>query len=259
MNQQNNHPLAPITPCHKNGQHILTIGSAKICAGNNKHSYNGYKLIINISDWASNSGQLTIPHRGAELLCPSFVAHMPQPDKPAPPELEIAWRDGSAPALLKEDWLRLIDDLSKINGRVYIHCIGGHGRTGTALVVLAALSGAVKKDPVAWLRKFYCKKVVETEAQIKYIKSLGIKTNVEIKAWVPTHAGWFYQEQYELTKGENLKALPITTSLEALYKCLLCARKKRHIDLHQTFMDMTGFCWDCHQATRTPVTEIQSA
>lgn len=49
--------------------------------------------------------------------------------------------------------------------RVHISCIGGHGRTGT---VIGCFLGKYCKDitdPVAYIRKEYCKKAVETYEQ----------------------------------------------------------------------------------------------
>jgi protein-tyrosine phosphatase len=48
---------------------------------------------------------------------------------------------------------------------VEIGCLGGHGRTGTALACLAVLAGTPPDDAVAWVRATYCEKAVETDAQ----------------------------------------------------------------------------------------------
>lgn len=58
---------------------------------------------------------------------------------------------------------------------VHVGCIGGHGRTGMVLsAVLKEMTGEV--DAIAWVRKNYCKKAVETSEQVKFLnKHFGIK------------------------------------------------------------------------------------
>jgi hypothetical protein len=51
--------------------------------------------------------------------------------------------------------------------KVHIGCIGGHGRTGTLLAALAAAYG--EKDAIAYVRKHYCHKAVESQAQINFL------------------------------------------------------------------------------------------
>lgn len=59
--------------------------------------------------------------------------------------------------------------------KAHIGCIGGHGRTGTVLAALVAHMG-ITKDAITYVRKHYCKKVVETQAQVNFLaKHFGIK------------------------------------------------------------------------------------
>lgn len=57
--------------------------------------------------------------------------------------------------------------------RVEIGCLGGHGRTGTALASLAVLSGQPAGEAVAWVRANYCAKAVETPEQEAFVGRLG--------------------------------------------------------------------------------------
>lgn len=56
--------------------------------------------------------------------------------------------------------------------QVEVGCIGGHGRTGTALAILAILTGHPAADAVAWVRANYCPKAVETVDQEAFITRL---------------------------------------------------------------------------------------
>ncbi len=53
-----------------------------------------------------------------------------------------------------------------------IGCLGGHGRTGTALACLAVLAGHPATDAVAWVRSSYCPAAIETAGQEAFITAL---------------------------------------------------------------------------------------
>ena len=53
--------------------------------------------------------------------------------------------------------------------RVEVGCLGGHGRTGTALACLAILSGHPQGEAVAWVRTHYCADAVETSEQESFV------------------------------------------------------------------------------------------
>jgi len=58
--------------------------------------------------------------------------------------------------------------------KLHAGCIGGHGRTGTFLAALVSLYG--EKDAIAYVRKNYCHKAVESPEQVKFLgKHFGIK------------------------------------------------------------------------------------
>ncbi len=56
---------------------------------------------------------------------------------------------------------------------VEVGCLGGHGRTGTALACLAVLTGTPANEAVAWVRANYCAHAVETEAQEALVAAFG--------------------------------------------------------------------------------------
>lgn len=90
--------------------------------------------------------------------------------------------DGGHPLYKKEFWTDLIVYIKTYVGNktTYVHCMGGHGRTGLILAILAYLSGATKNNPIEWIREKYCDHAVETNSQISYINwVLGKKFNAE--------------------------------------------------------------------------------
>ena len=82
----------------------------------------------------------------------------------------VRWRDFRLPdstdeavAALREAHQRAASE------RVEVACSGGIGRTGTALGVLAVLSGVAPDDAVTWVREHYHPRAVETRAQRRWI------------------------------------------------------------------------------------------
>ena len=74
--------------------------------------------------------------------------------------------------------------------KVHVGCIGGHGRTG---LVLAALARVMidEKDAIAYVRKNYCHKVVETTAQVNFLaKHWGIAKADPSKPPVVSVSDW---------------------------------------------------------------------
>lgn len=93
--------------------------------------------------------------------------------------IEINWLDGGEPSLTEKNWRDLLKNLERIRLRagknilnILVCCQGGHGRTGTALSILAALTGVAAGDPVKFIRENYCQKAVETMSQCAYIKKI---------------------------------------------------------------------------------------
>jgi protein-tyrosine phosphatase len=57
--------------------------------------------------------------------------------------------------------------------RVEIACGGGRGRTGTALACLAVLDGVPADEAVAYVRKHYDRRAVETPWQRRFVEHLA--------------------------------------------------------------------------------------
>ena len=56
--------------------------------------------------------------------------------------------------------------------KVELGCLGGHGRTGTALACLAVLGGYPHEEAFAWVRADYCPSAIETAEQEAFVLAL---------------------------------------------------------------------------------------
>lgn len=53
--------------------------------------------------------------------------------------------------------------------RLEVACVGGRGRTGTALACLAVIDGVPTSEAVAYVRRHYHRRAVETPWQKRYV------------------------------------------------------------------------------------------
>lgn len=83
----------------------------------------------------------------------------------------IDWPDFGVPADTGAalEALKTILERARSGQNVEVGCLGGHGRTGTALACLAVLTGYPALDAIAWVRSSYCSKAVETPEQEAFI------------------------------------------------------------------------------------------
>ncbi|MCX4680958.1 protein-tyrosine phosphatase family protein [Streptomyces sp. NBC_01433] len=98
-------------------------------------------------------------------------------ERPPPTPWEsdwLRWPDFRLPAdrraardLLEEVWRRAGHE------RVEVACGGGIGRTGTALACLAVLDGVPADQAVAYIRRHYHPRAVETPWQRRYVRRFG--------------------------------------------------------------------------------------
>lgn len=84
------------------------------------------------------------------------------------PDFRLPADRDDALAAIREAWERAGRD----DERVEVACLGGTGRTGTALAVMAVLSGVAPTDAVTWVREQYRPRAVETPFQRRWVRRL---------------------------------------------------------------------------------------
>jgi protein-tyrosine phosphatase len=85
----------------------------------------------------------------------------------------IQWPDFRLPRRSDEALHALADARQRAHSvRVEVACLGGRGRTGTALAAMAVLSGVDPSEAVKWVRDNYHPKAVETPWQKRWVERL---------------------------------------------------------------------------------------
>jgi protein-tyrosine phosphatase len=97
----------------------------------------------------------------------------------SPPRFEwqqrwVRWPDFRTPASTNEAIAALREAYERsAMERVEIACGGGVGRTGTALAGIAVLAGVPRTEAIAWVRRRYDKRAVETPWQRRWVLEVG--------------------------------------------------------------------------------------
>jgi hypothetical protein len=114
-------------------------------------------------------------------------------------DLQFYITDGQPPKN-EDDFMRMIIwvcNQLQSGKKIHFGCIGGHGRTGTALAAVVALMTGME-DPITYVRQHYCKKAVESSSQVKFLMKhfnckevVGSKTHSASATSVPKGSpGW---------------------------------------------------------------------
>ncbi|WP_433891053.1 protein-tyrosine phosphatase family protein [Streptomyces sp. CA-111067] len=81
------------------------------------------------------------------------------------PDFRLPTDRAATARLLADVWHRAERD------RVEFACVGGRGRTGTALALLAVIDGVPPAEAVAFVRRHYDSHAVETPWQRRYVRT----------------------------------------------------------------------------------------
>ncbi|WP_436327037.1 protein-tyrosine phosphatase family protein [Brevibacterium sp. FAM 27836] len=87
----------------------------------------------------------------------------------------VCWPDFRLPASTSDALNALREAYERATSeRVEIACDGGIGRTGTALSVLAIMSGVPVDEAVAWVREHHHSHAVETPRQKRWVSEVAV-------------------------------------------------------------------------------------
>lgn len=103
---------------------------------------------------------------------PDFGIYLAASWEPVTLAYFIDWRDFGLPTLPWTEIDKAVLDAmarSERGEKVELGCIGGHGRTGTFLALVAVRAGIQGKAAVKWVKDNYCKEAVESKEQEWYV------------------------------------------------------------------------------------------
>ncbi len=129
----------------------------------------------------------------------------------APIIIEIDWPDYNIPNNLgREWWLAFVEDVkSKGVKSISTQCMGGHGRTGVQLCILAHMLGATSQSDayslIKWVRERFCEHAVEAKCQQEYIAEMCQipvgKSSIAVQSHNPW-AGQNFSDDLMFTEAE---------------------------------------------------------
>lgn len=161
---------------------VMQIGNVEIWAGAGSEMLKELHLfdmafdLRGYSSYSANKEVISADERAQKTLPKHLYENV------VPPVVSFSWPDGGVLPVSRKWWELLYDWLADEWGagedepkKLAVFCVGGHGRTGTFLSILAAMGGLVHEEdgcPVRWVRETYSDDAVETWGQIDYIEGV---------------------------------------------------------------------------------------
>ena len=211
---------------HKDVSPVLTIGECEIWGGKETQvmpragEFDVLICLLGALRPQATPFKLT---RGSRRIFANLTAYQQRRNN----VISIDWPDMNAPKLDLDFWTALVADLREIKGKAAIFCMGGHGRTGTALSALIQVSrfepALESGDVVQWVRDQYCADAVETKSQIDYLERVvGLSTEAKPSNSIGHNEGhqtlWPHtkedKEASVLNRYFRSKSLPLTGDFE---------------------------------------------
>lgn len=134
--------------------------------------------------WETETGVLKLPdgrvvrgtgvrRRRGGVEAPEFAVYLlgKDPRIETWPNRWVKWPEFRTPAHTLDALAALREAHERaLTERVEIACGGGVGRTGTAIALLAVMSGVAADDALAWVRAHYHPRAVETRGQKRWLR-----------------------------------------------------------------------------------------
>ena len=115
---------------------------------------------------------LSLAERREDDAARDFGLYMDERWAPTWPADLVSWPDFGLPPAPATAAAQIRDayERARAGQRVEIGCLGGRGRTGTVLACMAVLAGAAPSEAVAWVRRNYHPRAVETPEQEAWVE-----------------------------------------------------------------------------------------
>lgn len=179
---------------HKDVSKVFEIGACEIWGGRESQVMpraDEFEVIISLLGAVAKKDLPFKLTRGSRRMFSALTAYRQRRNN----IVSIDWPDMGIPRLDRQFWEALAEDLSGVKGRAAVFCMGGHGRTGSALSALIQVSNYQPAldsgDVIEWVRTHYCGDAVETPSQVDYLRNtMGLVTKSKgSRGWVDLPSG----------------------------------------------------------------------
>ena len=156
------------------GDDLVAIRREWEVAGRPVHERHVHRDVVEFPDGSSVIAVSFGDDPYARETAPAFGLYLDARWDPPWPHAHLAWPDFGVPDP-DELGAALPQLLARARGgdMVEIGCLGGHGRTGSALACLAVLTGVPADGAVDWVRAHYCPDAVETDEQRAFVEKFS--------------------------------------------------------------------------------------
>lgn len=160
-------PVVYSTCKHKNGKVVLqTSGGVNLCGSSATYARDfDVDYVIDLNGHYPLFPPAILA--GSKKLLSKLVKFTAPPAK-YPEVLRVQCPDYKAPLVSPLFWAELLGLFPK-GATVLCTCMGGHGRTGTAMASLLAADTMTASEAIKEVRSSYCDSAIEAEEQEKYI------------------------------------------------------------------------------------------
>jgi hypothetical protein len=157
-----------LTPELKNKGFKVGDHSWEIAAGRKwdcENKLNDFDLVLNLSGTKLAKTSHDIPIKELKKW-ENYVSD----SEPSFREIALNWPDRGTVSLPSGWWKDLLKHIQNKHLKMLVFCIGGHGRTGTAVASMLVVGlGWEPKKACEWVWKHYCDEAIETEKQVDYV------------------------------------------------------------------------------------------
>ncbi|RZD54477.1 MAG: hypothetical protein CXT67_00240 [Methanobacteriota archaeon] len=201
--------------CHEGNPLVFDTGKIKVYAGGTNRK-GGWHKMKPVPDLAMGPIGVIQSARMIDILPVGWKSSSSIIGGNTPTVIEIDWPDYSIPSNLGSSWWKaLIQDIKDNNIKtISTQCMGGHGRTGVQLAILAHLLIPKKQhtwttaaELITWVRDNFCNHAVEAKSQQTYVADIcGIPVGESVIAVTQTQWSNFDYNDESLLTDDELKA-----------------------------------------------------
>ena len=190
-----------MSACHTGNPLVFEAQGVKVYAGGNTRN-GGWMQMEPKPDLAIGPQGVIRTARTMDKFPTGWLCGSKVTTKKTPLLIELEWPDYSIPTNVGRDfWVQLVEDIKTNDIKsVSTQCMGGHGRTGVQLCILAHMMIPVDQhtwkdagELIQYIRDVYCHHAVEAPSQQKYIadvleipsgeNKIAIKSTVSNDIW----------------------------------------------------------------------------